>query len=240
MSAFSRHKFLLIGAVIVAALALYFLRRESPTMPPSPQAPGSLEAQAKDIEVGDYYDWSSYDGPLRKDVTNLLAETLFEKSERGYDVSRLASDARFENGKATVMLRESARWSDGVPLASNHVVDAFDRAKLLGFAAKMQDVVLKANGPREVIVEGLKDKDEMSALLQGRVLMPIRSDLIAAQGKEAFRVTIGPYVPTQIVRTFKSDASLVLEPNPYYYRGAKGAPLSLGVAALVAAQKEGG
>lgn len=223
----SSHKIaVLILAVVMVSSGIWLLKSR-----------GRAGDLTKPVEVGNIYDWNTYNGPLVQDFTTLLAEPLLSKGDGDYYVSRIANEVKFDSESGVVKLRDAVYWSDGVRVTSDHILAAFDRRQrasttIMGVGA---DEVSKALGAFEFIkisdteiqFKGSKDEKLIYALFTSLASAPIRKDLIDSKKDEAWKVTTGAYVPQELKTTFGPEDSVRLEPNSFYYRGKMKGPLDL-------------
>ena len=128
----------------------------------------------------------------------------------------------------TYHLRHDVKWSDGAPFDSSDVVYSVDVAKnqqnnlavrdpwdrLTGASAPDKyTVVLKLKEPYATFIEDYFSTQSASCVLPKHVLGP--GTLINQAPYNGLPVGIGPFRYTE----YKRGDSLVLEANPYYWRG---------------------
>lgn len=139
----------------------------------------------------------------------------------------------------TFKLRKDVTWSDGVAFTGQHVIDGWERilnpktaseyayqlygvknarAYNEGKLADFSQVGIKVNVEGDLVVELERPKAYFPYLLGHHSTYPIRKDLVAQYGDDAWTnpenlVSLGAYT----LKTWDHDKAVVMERNPTYY-----------------------
>ncbi|MEO0336212.1 MAG: peptide ABC transporter substrate-binding protein, partial [Pseudomonadota bacterium] len=138
----------------------------------------------------------------------------------------------------TFQLKKNVKWTDGVPLTTQHILDSFERLLNPKTGASATQFVDSISGSSEYFKGELKDFEKVGvkanseheiefSLRQPLVffdkvmtihnVLPIRKDLIAKYGNQWTEpknlVTLGPYR----LKEWKHDERVILERNPDYH-----------------------
>lgn len=181
---------------------------------------------ASPTAAGDYYDWQLSQEALAERIRPLVAESVQRRLGPQAFAFQLATKIEDKDGKAEICLREAAYWSDGVALEAMHVIDAARRLKAADPAKLSEDgqrwaaaVAVEPISKSCFSVTGHAGRADLDSLLSSRYLTPVRQDLIDGSGPDAWLTTLGAYRLSRLETEITPGGSLLLIPNPRYYRG---------------------
>jgi ABC-type transport system substrate-binding protein len=182
--------------------------------------------------AGDYYDWQLSQLPLAEQIRADLAERIQRPLHANAYVFQLATKVEVKDALADVCLREAVYWSDGKQLQASQVIDAFLRLSKVPSGLQTEDMkrwaqaikIDPGDSSQCLKISGFQNRDDLDRLLASYYLSPIRAELIASEGADAWLVSLGAYKLEKILTNLPPNGSLTLNPNPRYYRGVKSEP----------------
>jgi oligopeptide transport system substrate-binding protein len=139
----------------------------------------------------------------------------------------------------TFALRKGVKWSDGVELTAQHVLDGIERllnaktaspysyllfplkngeAYFKGTVKDFSQVGVKVNAKGQIVFELVKPISYFPYIIGHQATYPVRKDIIAKYGEDKWAdagrmVTLGPYN----LKVWDHDKNIVLERNEDYY-----------------------
>lgn len=155
-------------------------------------------------------------------------------------IPKLATEWKTTDAKTwTITLRKGVKWSDGVELTPQHVIDGFERllnrktasvysyllypikngeAYFKGTVKDFSQVGVKVNDKGQIIIQLDKPMSYFPYIMGHQATYPVRKDIIEKYGDDKWAeagkmVTLGPYT----LKLWTHDKNVVLERYDGYY-----------------------